>query len=327
MTLPRLEAQVEQQLLGLAGEGPSVVAIGGGHGLAQLLHAVRDYAGHIAAVVNVADDGGSSGRLIQDLPMPPPGDVRRALLALTPEPSVVAELFAYRFDESDVAGHSLGNLLLAALADITGDFPRALDVAADLLRCVGRVLPASSQRLRLEAIVDGERVRGQVAVATAPGTIERIELLPEDAPGVPAAAAAIRQADQVLLAPGSLYTSLIAALRAPGIAEAVEETAGDVIWVMNLVTQEHETAGMSGLDHVAALSEVGGIRRTGTMLLNDGPFEVPEVVDPITIDVIEAMEWGWSLCSADLVDREATWPQHHPIRLGRALSDLAEDKE
>lgn len=325
MTLPRLSPQVEQQLLGLAGDGPSVVAIGGGHGLSQLLHAVRGYAGRITAIVNVADDGGSSGRLIQGLPMPPPGDVRRALLALTPEPSIVGELFSYRFEESDVAGHSLGNLLLAALADITGDFPRALDVAADLLNCVGRVLPASSQRLRLEAIVDGERVRGQVAVATAAGTIEQIDLLPTDAPSVPAAAAAIREADQILLAPGSLYTSLIAALRAPGIAEAVDEAPGDLLWVMNLVTQEHETAGMTGLDHVAALTEVGSIRRTGTMLVNDGPFDVPEVVEPITVDVIEAMEWGWSLCSADLVDRDAPWPQHDPIRLGRALSDLAED--
>ncbi len=321
MTLP----QVEQQLLGLAGDGPSVVAIGGGHGLAQLLHAIRVYAGKITAIVNVADDGGSSGRLIQDLPMPPPGDVRRALLALTPGPSIVGELFAYRFDESDVAGHSLGNLLLAALAEITDDFPQALDVAADLLRCVGRVLPASAQRLHLEAIVDGERVRGQVSVATTPGTIERLDLLPADAPAVPAAAAAIREADQVVLAPGSLYTSLFAALRAPGIADAVDASTGDLVWVMNLVTQEHETAGMTGLDHVAALADVSGIRRTGTILINDGPFEVPDVVDPITIDVIAAMEWGWSLCSADLVDRDAPWPQHDPFRLGRALSDLAED--
>lgn len=320
MTLP----QVERELLVASGEGPSVVAIGGGHGLAQLLHAVRGYAGRITAVVNVADDGGSSGRLIQDLPMPPPGDVRRALLALTPEPSIVGELFGYRFEESDVAGHSLGNLFLAALAEITGDFPRALVVAADLLRCVGSVVPVSSERLHLEAIVDGARVRGQVEVAKAAGTVERIDLLPADAPAVPAALAAIRDADQVLLAPGSLYTSLLAALRAPGIAEAVEESTGDLIWVMNLVTQEHETAGMTGLQHVAALSEIGGVRRTGTMLVNNGPFEVPDVVESIAIDVIEAMEWGWSLCAADLVDREAPWPQHDPIRLGQALSDLAE---
>ncbi len=319
MTLP----QVEAALLPLATDGPRVVAIGGGHGLSQLLHAVRSYAGQITAVVTVADDGGSSGRLIDGLDMPPPGDVRRALIALAAEATVARELFAYRFEGADVAGHSLGNLLLASLTDITGDFTRAVGVAGEMLGVVGRVLPAAQHRLHLEAIVDGQRVRGQVAVAIAPGTIERLELIPEGGEPHPDVTQAIRGADQVILAPGSLYTSLIAALRAPGVAEAVVASKADITWVMNLVTQHRETLGMSGVDHLRALVEVGGLTRPGRILLNDGPIEVPDIVERVELGVIDAMEWGWVLSTADIADRASDWPQHDPIRLGAVLAATA----
>ncbi len=318
MTLP----QVETSLLPLPESGPRVVAIGGGHGLSQLLQAVRSYAGEITAVVSVADDGGSSGRLIAGLDMPPPGDVRRALLALAADATIARALFGYRFEGADVAGHSLGNLLLAALTDITGDFTRALDVAGEMLGAVGRVLPAALHGLRIEAIVDGERVRGQVAVATAEGCIERLDLVPTDGDPHPEVIEAIRGADQVVLAPGSLYTSLIAALRAPGVATAVNEADGEIVWVMNLVTQHRETLGMSGPDHLRALQEVGGISRPGTILLHDGPLVVPGIVERVELDVIDAVEWGWLAMATDLADRTAAWPQHDPIRLGTALVGL-----
>lgn len=319
MTLP----QTETSLLSLSEDGPRVVAIGGGHGLAQLLQAVRSYAGDITAVVSIADDGGSSGRLIDGLDMPPPGDVRRALLALAADATIARALFGYRFEGADVAGHSLGNLLLASLTDITGDFTRALDVAGEMLGCVGRVLPAARHRLRLEAIVDGQRVRGQVAVATAPGTIERIELVPDDGDPHQEVVNAIRQADHVLLAPGSLYTSVIAALRAPGVADAINDSKADLTWVMNLVTQHRETLGMSGVDHVRALAEVGRLIRTGTILLHSGPLVVPDLVERVEMDVIDAMEWGWLVATGDLADPTAGWPQHDPIRLGSTLSALS----
>ncbi|MEX1279849.1 MAG: 2-phospho-L-lactate transferase CofD family protein, partial [Acidimicrobiia bacterium] len=143
MTTP--DTQLFPALLGLEEDGPSVVAIGGGAGLAQVLVAAQTYAGEITGIVSVADDGGSSGRLLDGLDIPPPGDVRKALLSLA-DPSLLSELFAYRFEASDVSGHSLGNLLLAALADLTGDFTHALDVAADLLGAHGRVLPAANHR-------------------------------------------------------------------------------------------------------------------------------------------------------------------------------------
>lgn len=318
MTLP----EVETALLSLAEDGPRVVAVGGGHGLSQLLQAVRTYAGEITAVVSIADDGGSSGRLIDDLDLPPPGDVRRALLALAADATVAKELFGYRFEGADVAGHSLGNLLLAALADITGDFTRALDVAGDMLGAVGRVLPVARHRLRLEAIVDGARVRGQAAIAMAVGTIERLDLVPDGGEPHPDVVEAIRAADEIVLAPGSLYTSLIAALRAPGVAEAIDESRAGITWVMNLVTQHRETLGMAGIDHVAALREVGGLGRGGTILHHEGPLEVPGIVERVELDVIDAMEWGWVAVGADLADRAAAWPQHDPIRLGNALSAL-----
>lgn len=310
-------------MLSLTGDGPRVVCLGGGHGLAQLLHAVRAYAGDITAVVSVADDGGSSGRLIEGLDMPPPGDVRRALIALAAEATVARELFAYRFAGADVAGHSLGNLLLACLTDITGDFTRALDVAGEMLGAVGRVLPAAPHRLHLEAIIGGRKVRGQVAVATAPGLIERLDLTPEGGEPHPEVVQAIMAADQVILAPGSLYTSLIAALRAPGVVEAVNRSRAEIVWVLNLVTQHRETLGMTGLDHLRTLVEVGGLDRPGSILVNDGPVEVPDIVERVELGVIDAMEWGWMVTGADLADREAEWPQHDPLRLGVALASLA----
>lgn len=321
MTTP--QTRLAPALLGLEEDGPSVVAIGGGHGLAQVLHAVQAYAGEITAVVSVADDGGSSGRLVDRIPIPPPGDVRKALLALA-DPSLLSELFAYRFEGSyDVGGHSLGNLLIAALADLTGDFTHALEVAGDLLGTHGRVLPAASERRVLEATVDGETVSGQAAIGASAGRIESIRLLPEGGDPNPAVIDAIASADQVVLAPGSLYTSLIAALLAPGVADAVNTTAAPVVWVSNLCTQKAETLGMDGVAHLAAVEAVGRIRCGGTIIVDRGGFPVPDGIDPISVDMVEALEYGWALCAAEVADPLAEWPRHDPIRLGRVLADFA----
>ena len=315
---PVLEA--EALLVDLEGGDPGVhvLAFGGGHGLACALRAILDYAGRIGAVVTVADDGGSSGRLTPDLGIPPPGDIRRALLALSPEPSMWRELMGFRFDDADVAGHSLGNLLLAALAEITGDFEEALRTAGAMLGARGEVFPAARRPLVLEAVVGGEVVRGQVAIATASGPPSELRIVPPDADATPAALEAVAAADQIVLGPGSLFTSVIAGLKVGALAAAINASPARLVYVCNLTTQDGETLGMSGGDHVAALSAHTGIRVPDAVVVHDGPLQVPPGLSRVSADDIEV-----PVESADLADPSAEWPAHDPARLGAVLRRLA----
>jgi len=304
-------------------EGRRVVAIGGGHGLAQALQAVGDYAGDITAVVAVADDGGSSGRLAPALGIPPPGDIRRALLALSPVPSRWRDLMEYRFESGDVAGHSLGNLIIAALADQMGDFEGALLAAGRMLGARGEVVPAASCRMELEAVVDGEVVRGQVAVARARGALTELRVLPGDAVASRSALDAIAAADQIVLGPGSLFTSVCAVLAVPGIAAAVGKAAAQVVYVCNLITQDGETLGMDAADHVRALLRHGGIECPAVVVAHDGALEIPESVEAVALDQGEIEALGARVETGDLADPFAEWPQHAPARLGAVLRRLA----
>lgn len=306
----------------LGQEGPRVVAVGGGHGLAQALEAVQGYAGEIAGVVTVADDGGSSGRLTRVMEIPPPGDLRRCLLALSPEPTLWKELFGYRFEEGDVAGHSLGNLVLAALTDIVGDFEQALHVAANSLRAVGRVIPAARISLHLQAVIDGQVVEGQEAITKTRGRLTELRLLPEDEEVNPEARAALLEADQIVIGPGSLYTSVLPALLVPGMTEAVADASAEVVYVCNLVTQDGETLGMSALDHLDALMSLSGLGPPVAVVVNEGPVSVPAPVEAVALDREALESRGCRVVAADLVDPTAPWPQHDPIRLGEVLSKL-----
>ena len=174
--------------MSIVADGPAVVALGGGHGLATALRAIRRYAGSITAVVSVADDGGSSGRLRRDLGVPPPGDIRRCLVALAGDDRVWSDAFEHRFREGDLEGHALGNLVLVGLAETLGSFPRALDEAGRLLGAVGRVVPATVEPVTLKAELADSHVEGQVAVANSHG-IRAIELVPADAVATPDAVA------------------------------------------------------------------------------------------------------------------------------------------
>ncbi len=237
--------------------GPKVVAIGGGHGLAASLRAARLYAGTVTAVVSVADDGGSSGRLRAALGIPAPGDLRRCLVALAEDPDGLwARVFEHRFDSGELDGHAVGNLVIAGLAAGTGSFSEALAEAARLVGAAGRVLPATDSPVVLKAIAAGEEVEGQLAVSLK-GRISRVTLVPPDPPANVEAAAAIADADQVVLGPGSLYTSLLAALSVPGIRDAVAAAAERTIYVANLGPQDPETTGYSTEDCLAALRAHG----------------------------------------------------------------------
>jgi len=235
--------------------GPRVVAIGGGHGLSVALQAARRYAGSVTAVVSVADDGGSSGRLRRDLGVPAPGDLRKSLIALASGAGPWVKVFEHRFASGELEGHALGNLLIVGLAEALGDVPEALAEAGRLLGAVGRVLPATADPVVLVAEVDGAAVEGQVAVAAAGalGRIGGVHVAPGNAAACPGAVEAILEADQVILGPGSLYTSVLAALCVPGIMAAVRATPGRVVQVANMLSEVPETEGLDGTDHLRAL--------------------------------------------------------------------------
>jgi len=317
---PQTETALEPLLLDPA--GPAVVAIGGGHGQAAALEAIQTYAGSISALVTVADDGGSSGRLTP-LGIPPPGDVRRCLLALTPDPSLWSELFAHRFSTGDISDHSLGNLILAALTDMFGDFATAVETAARMLGALGEVIPVADRPVTLSAVVDGVPVSGQAAITSTVGHITKLEIEPSDTMASRRALSAVAGADQIVIGPGSLYTSVISALMVQMLAPAVMESSAQRVFVLNLVTQEGETLGMSGKEHVEALAEHVGIEGTGVLVAHDGPIDVPEGHDAVTVSAEDAARYGWELVLADLNDEWSDWPQHDPMKLGRVLEKLA----
>ena len=237
--------------------GPFVAALGGGHGLATTLQAVRRYAGQVTAVVSVADDGGSSGRLRQVAGIPAPGDLRRCLVALAATDSPWAQPFEYRFPSGDVEGHALGNLIICGLADVTGDFSEALDMAAALLGVTGRVLPATSVPVVLKADVAGTEVVGQVNVSSSAGTITSVSIVPPDAPVPAPVLETIAAADQVVIGPGSLYTSVLAVCVVPEIRAALARRSGGRIYVCNLRPQPPETDRYTAADHLDAVLDHG----------------------------------------------------------------------
>lgn len=297
------------------GGAPRVVALGGGHGLSVALRATQRYAGELTAVVSVADDGGSSGRLRRELDVVPPGDLRKCLVAVAAPGNVWAEAFEHRFGGTELGGHALGNLILVGLADTLGDVGAALDEAGRLLGARARVRPATTEPVVLKAQVDAEgltrgEVEGQVAVMHHRGRIRRIELVPADAAADPVAVDAIRRADQVVLAPGSLFTSLLAVLVVPEIRGALTEVRGQVVLVGNLGPQIPETEGLDALDHLRAVLEHGA--RVDAML-------VP------TTSSLAVDEESVAACGVTLVRAEVAAPgavAHDPARLAPVLADL-----
>jgi uncharacterized cofD-like protein len=289
---------------GRRGGRPSVVAIGGGHGTAVTLKAARRYAGVLTGVVSVADDGGSSGRLRELLNIVALGDLRKCLVAVADEDSALADAFERRYDEGELAGHALGNLILAGLIDATGDLVLGVAEAARLLGARGDVLPATSELVVLKAEASGGTVNGQVAVKGT-ADIQRISLVPGDAQPPPLAVERIIEADQIVIGPGSLFTSVLAAVAVGGIAEAVATSEAQVVYVCNLDPEVPETEGFDVADHVAALA-----RHNVT-------------VDLVLCDSIRGMRIGTT--GARVHDVPLTGENtlvHSPAKLAQALAGL-----
>jgi uncharacterized cofD-like protein len=294
--------------------GPAVVALGGGHGLATALIAARRYAGSVTAVVSVADDGGSSGRLRKVHDVPAPGDLRKCLVALAESDSVWREAFEHRFRGGDLDGHALGNLIIVGLTQVLGDFGRALDEAGRMLDCAGRVLPATTDPVVLTADAgegsDTGRVEGQVAVSNSMDRIRRVHIVPEDAKPHPDVLSAIEMADQVILAPGSLFTSLAPVLCVPAIREALAGTRGRIVHVCNLHPQVPETLGLDATDHLRAVLDHGA--RVDAFLYQLG--------GELAADEIAIGDLGVEPVAADMAGPGGH--VHDPAALAKALEGL-----
>ncbi len=309
--------------------GPSVVAIGGGTGLPIVLRAVREYAGAVTGVVTVADDGGSSGRLRRDLGVLPPGDIRNCLVALADEDALLARVFQYRFERGGgIAGHSVGNLIIAALADMRGDFAKAIEDAAVIVGARGRVLPSTTSSVSLRAVtVRGGRVTGQRRVARIRKPIDRVFLDPPNPPAHPETIEAIKAADQVIVGPGSLYTSILPNLIVPDIRRAMVAAKAPKVFVMNVMTQVGETSLCTAADHVAALVSHGAGEAVDVVLSNvadgepNGLAPAPKGRHYIRPCAEEIESMGFRVAVADVID-ESDPARHDPTKLARALKGL-----
>jgi uncharacterized cofD-like protein len=254
-------------------QGYKIVAIGGGTGLSTLLRGLKRRTSNLTAVVTVSDDGGSSGRLQKELGVLPPGDIRNCLVALADNEALVTELFGYRFTEGEgLTGHSFGNLFLAAMTGITGNFDTAIKESSRVLNIVGRVLPATLGVVRLCAeLDDGTIVEGESNISLAQRPIARVFFDPERAEPLAEVIAAIRDADAIILGPGSLYTSILPNLLISGMADEIANAPGVKMYVCNVMTQPGETTGMTAGDHVAALFLNAGARVCDYVIVNDQP--------------------------------------------------------
>lgn len=308
--------------------GPRVVALGGGTGMPAVLRGLKEYTANLTAIVTVADDGGSSGRLKDDLGMLPPGDLRNCMVALADTESLMAELFQYRFESGELAGHSFGNLFLAAMEKATGDFVTGLRESSRVLAVRGRVLPATLDRVELRArLVDGRVLEGESQVGQAPARIERVWLEPEDATPLAEAIEALEEADLIVLGPGSLYTSVIPNLLIHPIAEAIRRSRALRVLVANAMTQPGETSGYSVFDHVRAVEEHAGGPVVDVVLVNRAPIP-PAVEARYRQEGAEPVSWGQdgsfprrpALIAADLIQVEADGVvRHDPAKLARTL--------
>ncbi|MFC4555440.1 gluconeogenesis factor YvcK family protein [Georgenia faecalis] len=307
--------------------GPSVVALGGGHGLSATLSALRYVTQNLTAVVTVADDGGSSGRLRQELGMLPPGDLRMALAALCDDTEwgeTWRDVLQHRYStDGPLDNHAVGNLLIIALWDILGDEVAGLDWVGRLLGARGRVVPMAAVPLDIEARVrrsDSEAprvVRGQSRVAVTSGQIESVRVLPEDAPACPEAVAAIRAADWVVLGPGSWYTSVLPHLLVRELAEALETTPARRALTLNLSAQVGETDGMNAADHLRTLREHAPNFRLDVVIAD------PTVVEDLDELTVAAEESGATLLLRQVGAGDGT-PRHDPLRLAGAYRDAFE---
>ena len=314
--------------------GPKITAIGGGTGLSTMLRGLKKYTKNLTAVVTVADDGGGSGVLRRDIGMPPPGDIRHCMESLANVEPIMERLLTYRFQEGSLAGQSFGNLILAALNGVTGSFEEAVAQMSQVLAITGRILPVTSADVQLEAVFEnGARVVGESKISSFKKEqdcrIAHVALLPERPAALPAALQAIREADLILMGPGSLYTSVIPNLLVEGVVEAICRSEALKIYVCNIMTQEGETEGYTAADHVDALLSHGAPGLVDLCLANSAPGR-PGLVEkyreedaaPILVDRERIRAMGLELEEYPVASEGGDYARHDPDRLAAAVLDV-----
>ena len=308
------------------GRGPRVVAIGGGTGLSILLRGLKQHSSNLTAIVTVADDGGSSGRLRRSLGVLPPGDFRNCIAALADDEALTTQLFQYRFgSDQDLGGHSFGNLFITAMAEVTGSFERALVEASRVLAIRGQVLPSTLQNVTLvgELEVTGEpvnRVEGESQIPLAQGAIRRVYLQPDQVSAYPAAIRALLEADMIVLGPGSLYTSLLPNLLVGDLAQAIAASRALKVYVCNTATQPGETTGYNVRDHVEAIERHTQAGLFPTVLANERQ-EGQLLPGLAWVPVAAPVNGQRRLVGADLIDIQRPW-RHDSTKLAAALITL-----
>jgi uncharacterized cofD-like protein len=308
---------------------PKIVAIGGGHGLASLLRGLKHLTSNITAIVTVADDGGSSGRLRREMGVLPPGDFRMCITALANDESLVTHLFQYRFGgESGLAGHNFGNLFITAMAALTGSFERALEESSKVLASTGRIIPSTLNDVTLCAEYRHQpgsaiNARGESAIGKEGHIIERVWLEPHHPPAYPDAIRAILDADLVVLGPGSLFTSVMPNLLVPGINQAIQHTSAKCVYVCNVATERGETDGFTLPDFVHALEMHVGRGVIDDVIANN--YVLPDFKPPKRVTIIEPVAHvngsAANIVQCDVVDAETPW-RHDPIKLAKAVLSL-----
>ncbi|MDN4072139.1 gluconeogenesis factor YvcK family protein [Fictibacillus terranigra] len=311
-----------------------IVVLGGGTGLSVLLRGLKSFPVDITAIVTVADDGGSSGRLRKDYDMPPPGDVRNVLAALSEVEPLVERLFQHRFTTGDgITGHSLGNLLLAAMHDITGDFVMGIRELSKVLNVRGQVLPAANKSVILNAeYEDGSFITGESKIPLRNKRIKRVFLTPDHIEPLKASVDAINEADLIVIGPGSLYTSILPNLLVGGIRDAVLKSTVPRVYVCNAMTQKGETNHFSASDHVQALIDHVGDKIVDVVIVNNEiiPEEFLELyreegAEQVTWDMDRLKSFGFDIISDNII-QYGTLVRHDAKRVSELLLSLLEKK-
>ena len=314
--------------------GPKIVAIGGGTGLSTMLRGLKKYTRNLTAIVTVADDGGGSGMLRQDLGMPPPGDIRHCMEALANTEPVMEKLLTYRFPEGVLRGQSFGNLILAALNGITGSFEEAVAEMSHVLAITGQVIPVTSADVQLEAVFENDaRIVGESQIAAFKKEqdcrIHHVNLIPRNAKATPTALKAIGEADLILLGPGSLYTSIIPNLLVEGVAQAIARSDAPKLYICNIMTQDGETEGYTAGDHLEALLAHGGPGLVDLCLANSAPvrpgllekYRVEDAV-PLAVDRERIASLGPELVERPVASENGNYARHDPDRLAQAVLEV-----
>jgi uncharacterized cofD-like protein len=309
-------------------EQPRVVIIGGGTGLPVLLRGLKHYPVDITAIVTVADDGGSSGRLRDELNIPPPGDVRNVLAALSEVEPLIEEMFQHRFKSSnELSGHSLGNLILAAMTSITGDFMYAIQEMSKVLNVHGNVLPAANQSVVLHAeLEDGTIISGESKIPFSGKRIKRVFLTPDTIQPLPETIQAIRNADLIIIGPGSLYTSILPNLLVPQIGQEVCEAKAKKVYICNIMTQAGETHDFTASDHVNAIYDHMGKPFMNTILVNNEEIPddiqaryIKEEAKPVHFDVNSLYKLGLDVIYGEIVSLDEGVIRHDTQEVAKIL--------